>query len=260
MLPIIDKYRSRNNRSRGSTPVSLLVLHYTVDDFSQSIKTFLYGGLSVNYIIDEKPTAVYRLVSEDLASFHAGVGRWQGVTNINNASIGIELVNRTNDIPGPAPLVGWVPFEPSQIQSLITLAKDIVTRHNIDPTCVIAHSDSGGVDPQTQGLRKIDPGPLFPWEMLYQNGIGAWPDQADVNAFEQTANPDDIKNIQTKLKKYGYAIQVTGALDEQTKSFVKAFKLHFNPEQDAKGQVDSGISKRTVAMLEALVKKYRAAA
>jgi N-acetylmuramoyl-L-alanine amidase len=258
MLPIIDNYRSHNNRSRGGSPVSLLVLHYTVDDFSRTMQGFLYGGLSVNYVIDEKPAAIYRLVPEYLAAFHAGVGKWQDFANINNASIGIELVNQTRDIEGVPPLVGWVPFEPKQIQALIPLMQEIIARYKIDATCVIGHSDSAGVDVQTQALRKVDPGPLFPWEELHRHGIGAWPEPADVKAFEETADPGDVKNLQIKLQRYGYDIQLTGVLDVQTQSFVRAFKLHFNPEQDSKGQVDGSISKRTVAVLEALVKKYRA--
>jgi N-acetylmuramoyl-L-alanine amidase len=261
-LPIINKYPSPYHRSRGGLPVSLLVLHYTVDDFSQAYKDFLYqpapnSPVSVNYLIDEKPTAVYQLVPEERASYHAGLGKWQNVTNVNNASIGIELVNKTNNIPWSPSLVGWVPFEPDQIKALIVLAKDIIARFKIDPTCVIGHSDSGGFDPTTKDLRKIDPGPLFPWKKLYRHGIGAWPDKADVTAFRKKADPNDIKNLQTKLQRYGYAIEVTGQLDEQTKAFVKAFKMHFNPEQDDKGQVDSYISTETVAILEALVKKYR---
>ena len=61
----------------------------------------------------------------------------------------------------------FAPFEPTQIQALIPLAKDIIARYDIKPQNVVAHAD---VAPQ----RKDDPGPLFPWEELAAQGIGAW--------------------------------------------------------------------------------------
>lgn len=59
----------------------------------------------------------------------------------------------------------FAPFEPTQIQALIPLAKDIIARYHIKPENVVAHAD---IAPQ----RKDDPGPLFP-QQLAQQGIGA---------------------------------------------------------------------------------------
>ncbi|GHK20337.1 hypothetical protein ECZU03_41260 [Escherichia coli] len=60
----------------------------------------------------------------------------------------------------------FAPFEQAQIQALIPLAKDIIARYHIKPENVVAHAD---IAPQ----RKDDPGPLFPWQQLAQQGIGA---------------------------------------------------------------------------------------
>ncbi len=96
---------------------------------------------------------------------------WQGTTELNAASIGIENVN-VGPIDTPQGRT-WQPYPPAQVDALVKLAKDIVTRYKIPPTRVVGHSD---IAPQ----RKTDPGPAFPWRTLYDNGIGAWPDDATV--------------------------------------------------------------------------------
>ena len=80
---------------------------------------------------------------------------------VNACSIGIELVN-------PGHEFGYVPFTDDQIASLIDLAQGILARHAIPPARVLGHSD---VAP----ARKTDPGELFPWKRLAENGIGLWP-------------------------------------------------------------------------------------
>lgn len=70
----------------------------------------------------------------------------------------------------------WYPYNESQIELIKQLTKDIVQRYNISPTDVVAHSD---IAP----LRKSDPGPLFPWKRLAEEGVGAWPDDATVAKY-----------------------------------------------------------------------------
>src|SRR3546814_1843068 len=82
---------------------------------------------------------------------------------MNSVSIGIEIGN-----PGKQD-GAWVAYNPAQIQTLITLLKDIVARHQIKPPNIVGHSD---IAPQ----RKIDPGPMFPWQELAQQGLGRWYD------------------------------------------------------------------------------------
>ena len=72
----------------------------------------------------------------------------------------------------------FTPFNPTQIDALIPLAKDIIARYHIQPQNVVAHAD---IAPQ----RKDDPGPLFPWRALAQQGIGAWPDDSRVAFYLQ---------------------------------------------------------------------------
>ena len=70
-------------------------------------------------------------------------------------------------------------FDSDQIDQLILLLKDILSRHDeIKPTYFVGHSD---ISPD----RKFDPGPKFPWKKLYENGIGAWYDD---QIFEKYKN------------------------------------------------------------------------
>ncbi len=95
------------------------------------------------------------------------------VTDLNNDSIGIELVNlgrypRWFDSQQQQPSENYP--EP-QIQALIVLLKQLavafpnlheIAGHQDLDTREVAASDNG----QLQVQRKIDPGPLFPWQQL----------------------------------------------------------------------------------------------
>jgi N-acetylmuramoyl-L-alanine amidase len=141
----------------------------------------------------------------------------------------------------------WQPYPPAQVDALVRLAKDIVTRYRIPPTRVVGHSD---VAPQ----RKIDPGPLFPWHTLYEAGVGAWPDDADVArhlADRDPKAPADVKALQDKLRRYGYAVATDGVLDEKTRHVLSAFQMHFRPRDHA-GDADA----ESDAIAAALLDKY----
>ncbi len=75
-----------------------------------------------------------------------------GITDINSASIGIELVN-------PGHEWGYRPFTEAQMDALIPLLADIKVRHDIPRANIVGHSDIAPA-------RKQDPGELFDWEAL----------------------------------------------------------------------------------------------
>ncbi|HEY1611782.1 MAG TPA: N-acetylmuramoyl-L-alanine amidase, partial [Paraburkholderia sp.] len=162
--------------------VRFLVMHYTELDEAQSLKVLTTEAVSAHYLVPPHPPlrdgrpVVWQLVPESQRAWHAGVSSWQGTTELNAASIGIENVNAG---PLDAPQDGihrvWQPYPPEQVDAIIRLAKDIVTRYQIPPTRVVGHSDIAA-------QRKTDPGPMFPWKALYDAGVGAWPDPATVTA------------------------------------------------------------------------------
>ncbi|MEQ5191962.1 N-acetylmuramoyl-L-alanine amidase [Klebsiella pasteurii] len=230
--------------------IKVLVIHYTADDFDVSLATLTDNQVSSHYLIPEIPPLhggkprIWQLVPEEDLAWHAGVSFWRGSTRINDTSIGIELENR-----------GWqktaggksfTPFNPAQIDALIPLAKDIITRYHIAPQNVVAHAD---IAPQ----RKDDPGPLFPWRRLAEQGIGTWPDARRVAFYLQgrpSYEPVDAAALLDVLSRYGY--QVTPDMTpEQQKRVIMAFQMHFRPER-----WDGVADAQTLAIAEALLEKY----
>ncbi|RYE82294.1 MAG: N-acetylmuramoyl-L-alanine amidase, partial [Methanosarcinales archaeon] len=105
----------------------LIVLHFTdQQSVRQSLSTLRGrnsgGRVSAHYLIGEDG-ARYQLVSDDQRAWHGGAGRWGTITDINSASIGIELDND-----------GGEPFAPAQIDSLLVLLDDLCTRLRIPRT------------------------------------------------------------------------------------------------------------------------------
>ena len=230
-------YTAKGQASRAR----FLVLHYTVGDRASSLTTLTQQEVSAHYLLTDDPVPhIYNLVDEKNAAWHAGNSSWKNFTQLNNSSIGIEIVN-----PGwkdtPSGRV-YTPFAQSQIDALIPLVRDIVTRHHIAPENVLGHSD---IAP----LRKQDPGPMFPWRQLAAAGLVAWPDANRVAALTpifQVQLPD-IAWYQKKLATWGYGLVQSGNLDEQTRTVLSAFQMKYRP-----ANIDGQPDLETAVLLEAL--------
>jgi N-acetylmuramoyl-L-alanine amidase len=155
-------FRSPNYGQR-LLPVSMVVLHYTgMPSAHEALERLCDPAamVSCHYLLEEDGT-LHRLVDEPYRAWHAGAGYWQGVSDVNSASIGIELVN-------PGHEWGYCPFPAAQMTALTHLLQDLLTRYSIHPARLVGHSDVAPV-------RKQDPGELFPWESLARQGFGLWP-------------------------------------------------------------------------------------
>jgi N-acetylmuramoyl-L-alanine amidase len=230
-------YTAKGQSSRAR----FLVLHYTVSDRPSSVKILTEQQVSAHYLVTDDPTpTIYNLVDENNAAWHAGNSSWKNFNQLNNSSIGIEIVNPGwKDTPNGRV---YAPFPQSQIDALIPLVRDIVTRHHITPDNVLGHSD---IAP----LRKQDPGPMFPWKQLAAAGLVAWPDATRVAAVTpifQTQLPD-VAWYQKKLATWGYGLVQSGNLDEQTRTVLSAFQMKYRP-----ANVDGTPDVETAALLEAL--------
>jgi N-acetylmuramoyl-L-alanine amidase len=191
------------------------------------------------------PSPASRLLQvETKLAWHAGVSHWGERSNLNDASIGVEIVNLASFNLGKFTLP---PYHPAQIAAIVELALDILERYpGINPTRVLGHCDIAIG-------RKSDPGPQFPWHALYLKGIGAWFDETTRNAIQQQYVESGIparSELLKLFKTYGYG--VSGATTEQGfTQLVRAFQLHFRPEK-----YDGVMDVQTAANLTALVRKY----
>jgi len=230
-MPIVTDRPSPNFDDRApGTPIDILLLHYTGMKTAEAALARLCdpaAKVSAHYCIAEDGTCT-RLVDEAKRAWHAGESAWAGERDINGRSIGIELVN-------PGHEFGYRPFPEAQMVSLIRLCRDILGRHPIPPERVLGHSD---VAPQ----RKQDPGELFDWPRLAAAGIGQWPGEAAPIA------PLTIAEAQTMLRRYGYDVTASGALDVETKAVLVAFQRHFRASD-----IGGGLDGETAARLRALI-------
>jgi N-acetylmuramoyl-L-alanine amidase len=229
-------YSSASQDSR----VQFIVLHFTSSEFGESLETLTQGPVSSHYLIRDDPPTIYRLVGDGRRAFHAGESSWQGNTQLNAASIGIELVNLGyRETPqGPA----WFDYPPRQIDAAIELMKKLVREHGIRPDRILGHSD---IAPQ----RKVDPGPKFPWKRLADAGLIRWPDAHAIavkrSGYEQRL--PDTAWLQERLAQIGYAVPRNGTFDEETRKVLSAFQMRYRPSR-----FDGVLDAESAALLEVL--------
>ncbi len=181
--------------------------------------------VSSHYVIDEDGE-IYRLVPEDMRAWHAGVSYWRGRFTLNDGSIGIEIVN-------PGHEWGYRPFPTAQMTAVLTLSQGILARHAIPAINVVAHSD---IAPD----RKQDPGELFPWAWLAQNGVGSW---ADCDGSDLSLTEEDLR---PGLASLGFEIRDRSP--EWLAIVLRAFQRHWRQEA-VTGLADGGSAARLAALL-----------
>lgn len=191
------------DRKDGKKPY-ILMLHYTDSkDTQQAIDILKTPAreVSAHYVVGDDGTII-RMVPEDKRAWHAGKSFWDGETDLNSASIGIEVQNTGHTF-------GYQSFPMRQMEAVRGLCRDIIARHGIKPHHVLAHSD---VAPD----RKIDPGILFPWEWLAGQGVGLMPGKI-------VCTEDKAEEVLWLLKEYGYDINV------DQKHLITSFQRHYDP-------------------------------
>ncbi|ASK32183.1 N-acetylmuramoyl-L-alanine amidase [Chryseobacterium sp. T16E-39] len=231
-----------------------LILHYTALPDDKSITVLTQQAVSAHYLVNNTgDNEIYQLVDENKRAYHAGISSWRNDKNLNDNSIGVEIVNAGYTTDGTGKRI-FAPFSDEQVRKVAALAKDIATRYQIPATNVLAHSDIAPT-------RKQDPGPMFPWKKLYDEyQIGMWYDEAAKQSIFELAQTDFVTRynepsfiflIQTALQKFGYGVEQSGKWDDATKKTIEAFQYHFRP-QNYDGIMDA----ETWAILQALNQKY----
>jgi N-acetylmuramoyl-L-alanine amidase len=229
---------NHGERKDGRRP-DTLILHYTGMPAEGEALQWLCNPtsqVSAHYFVFEDGRVV-QMVPEARRAWHAGLSSWNGETDINSSSIGIEIAN-----PGHAG--GLPPFDDAQIESVIALCRDIAARWRIAPERILAHSD---VAPG----RKQDPGELFPWERLHRAGVGHWVPPAPIRDGRFFARGDQgmpVEALQAMLAMYGYGLRISGTFDEDTEKVVAAFQRHFRQDR-----IDGVADASTITTLRNLI-------
>lgn len=199
---------------------NLVVLHHTSNDtVDQALRTLLnpLRSVSAHYLIG-RDGRIIQLVDERARAWHAGESKWAAQTDINSASLGIELDNN-----------GREPFPDAQISALLRLLADIRERYRIPAANFLSHAD---VAPG----RKVDPSRYFPWKTLADQGFGLWCD---------SPFPEPPLSFDAAL-----ALRALGYDTDDVAAAVRAFKLHFLPDEPV-----SGLDQRGRALLYCLSQK-----
>jgi len=206
-------------RKGGARP-NMIILHYTGMEGAEAALERLCdrkAEVSSHYFVFENGR-VFQLVPEKRRAWHAGVSSWEGDTDINSRSIGVEIVNPGHDY-------GYPSFPAAQIKGLIALCRDIVRRNRIRADRVLAHSD-------VAAARKRDPGEKFPWQRLSEAGVGLWVRPSTIRSggvLKAGNRGEAILDLQRSLASYGYGLAASGVYDPATRNIVGAFQRHFRP-------------------------------
>jgi N-acetylmuramoyl-L-alanine amidase len=79
--------------------------------------------------VRDRPAVIHQLVDDSRSAYHAGVSSWQGNTQLNASSIGIEVVNRGDG--------EWHDYPREQIDAVIALLKKLVRQYDVRPDHIV---------------------------------------------------------------------------------------------------------------------------
>lgn len=174
-----------------------VIIHFTAQDsIQQTLHTFTVTNsqVSAHYVV-AKDGKVYHMLNDYLRAWQAGISKWGSVTDMNSCSIGIEIDNN-----------GSEPYTDAQVKSMVALLGYLKKTYNIPRANFIGHEDIAPV-------RKPDPGPYFPWQIMAQHGFGYW--------------SDDVLEVAPENFDYATALRLIGYDTSNLNAAIVAFKRHF---------------------------------
>ena len=223
-MNIISDFSPNFSKKRGNKrQIKFVIIHYTgmqseIESINR-LKNFK-SKVSCHYLINRKGKIIQMVLDKNIA-WHAGKSKWKKFTNLNNKSIGIELVNRGHRF-------GYQNFTKVQIKELIILCKNLKKKYRVKKENFLGHSD---IAP----LRKIDPGEKFPWEKLSRYNLGKWYSRRKIALKVKSKKLDKIffKN----LKKIGYRYFNIQRRNFKDQKIIKSFQQHYSPK-NVTGKID----------------------
>jgi N-acetylmuramoyl-L-alanine amidase len=210
-------------KKRAKKDIKFLIIHYTgMQSEIESIKRLknIKTKVSCHYLINKRGR-VTQMVKDNKVAWHAGKSKWQSFKNLNENSIGIELVNKGHEF-------GYENFSKIQIKNLINLCKNLKKKYIIKTENILGHSD---IAP----LRKLDPGEKFPWKKLSKYNLGYWPKN---NKNFKLISKKKIENLFFQnLYKIGYRYFKIKKRTNADKFIITSFQNRYLPH-NVTGKID----------------------
>lgn len=202
-------------------PNFVIIHHTSQNSTAQTVRTFqlTHTKVSSHYVIG-RDGQVIQMLNDYERAWHAGKSKWGSVTDMNSASIGIELDNNGRD-----------PFPESQIDALLILLDTLKSKYLIPQLNFIGHADIAPT-------RKDDPNVNFPWKRLAERGFGIWYNEDFLAEPPFNFNPIDA------LKIMGYDMS-------NPEAAIRAFKRKY-----IRTEVNGVLTARDKAILYDLYRKY----
>ncbi|MSO14373.1 N-acetylmuramoyl-L-alanine amidase [Rickettsiales endosymbiont of Trichoplax sp. H2] len=228
-IKLNTKYSNYSKRKFGSE-INTIIIHYTELGFKDSYNILTKSGkVSSHFLISEKGD-IHQLVPLEFKAWHAGESFWSGKNDINQYSIGIEIVNKGMKLKFLNNKVQVLNINTFSNNTYFALAKLICELKKMYPKIqdknIIGHSDI-----TARNLRKIDPGISFDWKFLNILGHGIYHEieKRDNNKiiFKLGDKGQNIELLQNKLQKLGYEINYNGLFDKHLANVIFAFNLHY---------------------------------
>jgi len=218
------KSLNHSSQDRNKNKIKFIVIHYTGMQSERACVERLTNKkskVSTHYLVNKKGN-ITRIVDDKYIAWHAGKSKWKNFINLNNQSIGIELVNKGHQF-------GYENFPKKQISKLVILCKILIKKYKIKKTNILGHSD---IAP----LRKMDPGEKFPWKHLSKNKIGYW-----YNIYKLKNHNFNKANLRrfffANLYKIGYRYFGIKKASRHDLKIVKAFQRRFR-QNKVNGLID----------------------
>ena len=212
-----------SKKRRKIEDIKFVIIHYTgMQSEIESINKLKNPKFKVSchYLINRKGKTIQMVKDKNIA-WHAGKSKWKNFVNLNEISIGIELVNKGHRF-------GYQNFPAKQINSLIKICETLKKKYKIKNQNFLGHSD---IAP----LRKIDPGEKFPWKQLSNHNIGKWYNEKKINLKIHKKSINKI--FFTNLRTLGYRYFSIKRKSVEDKRIIKSFQQHYLPN-NITGKID----------------------
>ena len=213
-----------SEKKRKKKAIEFVIIHYT--GMQSEIESFKRlkdkkSKVSCHYFINREGK-ITQMIQDNKIAWHAGKSKWKNFENLNEHSIGIELVNKGHES-------GYQNFSSIQIQRLIYLCKNLKKKYGIKKENFLGHSD---IAP----LRKLDPGEKFPWKRLSKYKLGCWYKRRS-KKLKLTNNKKIESIFFNNLFKIGYRYFKVNKRNKNDRLIIKSFQQRYLPHK-VSGKID----------------------